>query len=113
MPNAPTETHFRCRLIFLSSCIVMEPTLKGTLFLDATYDQHTIDASRIVSVREVSDDGPGEIIVAFTDLNAHYDNVLMGLARHAVQGVPMCCRCVAIVLPMYCHCVLNVSLMCS
>ena len=85
MPNAPTETHFRCRLIVLSSIIVMEPTLKGTLFLDATYDKHTIDASRILSVREVSDDGPGEIIVAYSDLNAHYDNCLMAIARHAVQ----------------------------
>ena len=49
-----THGHFRCRMIFLSSCIVLEPTLDGTI-LDATDLNHVIDASRIVNVRSAND----------------------------------------------------------
>ena len=44
--------HFRCRMIFLSSCVVLEPTLDGTI-LDASDLNHVIDATRIVQVRPV------------------------------------------------------------
>ena len=51
----------RCRIIFLSSCIVFEPTLEGDKFLDATYPHHVIDFIRILGVQSVNDGGAGEI----------------------------------------------------
>ena len=73
--------HWRCRMIFLSSCVVLEPTLEGTLFLDATYRDHVIDASRIISVR---DDGPGRLVCTYTDFQAAHENLRLAMGRHPV-----------------------------
>ena len=80
-------------MIFLSSCIVLEPTLDGTI-LDATDLNHVIDASRIVTVRPVDDDGPGEIICAYMDSASFYDNSILALGRHSLlefRSISRCC----------------------
>ena len=66
--DSTKTVHFRCRIIFLSSCIVFEPTLEGDKCLAATSPHPVIDLFRILGVQAVADGGAGGICCSSLDL---------------------------------------------